>query len=247
MGLMTRMQLFDQDINSTSTTQGGASLGQVGETDDGRSYAYGLNGSSSVALSPGKLAQGAVTVANHVNRTGVTYVAGTQQVVFTIGNTAITAGQYTDGYFYVNAGTGAGQALLIDGTTSPAGNGTVTVNLADGLITATAVADSKFSLHPNPYSAGLISDHTNPTTVVPLGVPNVSIPASSYGWFQIGGPSSVLANGTPAVGGSVIPGATTDGSVDVDGASSVQPKIGYCLMTAVSAEYRMVQLTINPR
>lgn len=248
MGLIARAQLTDQDIRSTAAVQGGMTLGQVMETSDGRSFAFGLNGSgSSTALAPGKLSQGAFSVANHVNRTGATYVAGTNQVSFTLGATAATADQYKDGYFYVNAGTGAGQLLQVNGNTSASSSGTITVSLDDALIVATAVADSKFSLQPNAYSACVIAASGSATALIPVGVPIVSIPDTYYGWFQIGGPAAVLANGTPAVGGSVIPSATTSGAVDVDGAASVQPKVGYTLITAVSTEYRAVQLTINPR
>jgi hypothetical protein len=245
---LANYNLTDQDVRTVSGVKGGEKLGQVASTADGRTFAYGLNGSGSgTALSPGKLAQGALSAANHVNRTGVTYSAGATQMVFAVGATAVTANQYEDGYFYVNAGTGLGQSLLIANHSTAASSGTVTVNLKDALIAATSSTDSKFSLQPNAYSACIISAHASATAIFATGVPNVSIPDTDYGWFQVGGPCAVLANGTPAVGGALIPSATTDGAVDVDGTSSVQPKVGYCMITAVSTEYRMVNLTINPR
>lgn len=248
MPLGARIQLVDQDIRSTSTSKGGELLGQVASTPDGRLYAYGFNNTgSSTALAPGKLCSGAVVTANHVNRTGTTQSAGDQSVTFAVGATAVTADQYAGGYLVVNAGTGAGQALLIKGNTKAASSGSPTVFLADAIITATAVADSKFSLVPNLYSAALLFASASATALVAAGVPNVSIPDQSYGWLQIAGVASVLANGTPAVGSSVIPSATTDGAVDVDGASSVQPKVGVMTQTAVSTEYRPCFLTIQPR
>lgn len=244
MSLAANMQLTDQDVRSISSSQGGESLGQLARTADGRTFAYGLAGASN--LSPGKLHQGALSVANHTNRTGVTAAAGANTVTFAVGATAVTSNQYAQGYLVVNAGTGAGQALLISGNTSANSSGSPTVNLADAVITATSVSDSKFSLVPHPYSACILMDHTASTAIFPTGVPAVAITAAYYGWFQVGGVASVLANGTPAVGGSVIPSATTDGAVDVDAAASVQPKVGYMLITAVSTEYRQVYLTINP-
>lgn len=246
MSLGSPIQLLDQDIRSTSLNQGGEQFGQSATTSDGRTFAYGLNGSASVALSPGQLAQGAISVANHVNRNGITATAGTQQVAFTVGNTAVTTNQYQGGYLVVNAGTGAGQALLIAGNTAVTGSsgGTTTVNLQDEVITATSSSDSKFSLFPHIYSAGLIASHTTPLAVLPLGVPVVSLPASSYGWFQTGGEASVLANGTPGIGVAVIPSATTDGAVDVSTAASFQNTIGYMAIIAVSTQYYPVILTI---
>lgn len=252
MALAGRIQITDQDVRSTSANKGAEKFGQIAATADGRTWAYGANQSTSLTLAPGKLMSGALSVSNHTNRTGTTQKVGDNVVTYTIGNTAITSRQYEDGYLVVNAGTGAGQALLIYGHNTPAGNGSVTVNLKDSIITATSVTDSKYSLVPHPYSAIVISPSASATAIFPVGVPTISIPAAtstqpfSCGWFQVGGPASVLANGTPAVGGAVIPSATTDGAVDVDGASSVQPKVGYMLITAVSTEYRQVWLTINP-
>lgn len=248
MALSARIQITDQDVRTVATVKGAERFGQIASTPDGRTFAYGLNGTGSgTALAPGKLNQGALSVPNHVNRTGVTYAAGVQQFVFSVGATVLNANQYLDGYFYVNAGTGAGQALLINNhTTATSGGGSITVNTKDQLYTATAVSDSKFSLQPNPFSAAVIMAHGSSTAIFPVGVNLISIPDANYGWFQVGGPCSVLANGTPAVGGSVIPSASTDGAVDVDLAASVQPKVGYTLITAVSTEYRLVYLTINP-
>lgn len=247
MSLAAGIQISDQDVRTTSTSQGGELLGEIASTSDGRTYAYGLNGTGSgTAIAPGKLMQGALSTANYVNRTGVTYAAGTNSVTFTLGTTA-AANLFAQSYFYVNAGTGAGQSLLISGNSAAtSGNSnSTTLSLYDSIITATLASDSKFSIQPHPYSAVKLSDHTAPTAIFPTGVPQVSIPDASYGWLQIGGAASVLANGTPAVGSSVIPSATTDGAVDVDGTSSVQPKVGYTLITAVSTEYRAVYLTIN--
>lgn len=238
----------DQDVRTTSTSKGGELLGQVANTNDGRQFTYGLNGSGSgTALAPGKLTQGALSTANYVNRTGVTYAAGTNSVTFTLGTTAATD-LFAGSYFYVNAGTGAAQGMLliIGNTAATAGNSnSTTLLLKDSLIAATAVADSKFSIQPNEYSALSICPTATSTAILATGVPVVSIPDASYGWVQIGGAASVLANGTIAVGSSVIPGATTAGSVDVDGSTSVQPKVGYMMIASVSTEYRAVYLMVN--
>lgn len=248
MSLSATIQLTDQDVRSTAAAQGGEKLGQLGSTPDGRTFAYGYNGTGSgTAIAAGKVTQGALSTANHVNATGVTTVAGQNSVSYTLGATAAATDLYRDGYFYVNAGTGTGQLLAVEGNTNATSTNSyaVTVYLRDAIITATAAASSKFSLQPNPFGGVKITDHTASTAVFATGVAQVSVADTYYGWFQVGGPASVLANGTPAVGGSVIISATTDGAVDVDGAASVAPKVGYTLVTAVSTEYRAVYLTIN--
>lgn len=246
MSLQAQMTITDQDVRTTSTTQGGAFLGQQMQTPDGRTYRYGLNGTGSgTAIAPGKLMQGALSVANHQNRTGVTAVAGASTVTFAVGATAVTANQYYQGYLVVNAGTGAGQALLISGNTSANSSGSPTVNLYDEIITATAASDSKFSLMPHPYSAVILSVHGSATAIYATGVPAISVPDASYAWLQTAGPCSVLANGTIAVAAGLIPSATTDGAVDAEGTSSVQPRVGYMLIASVTTEYRSAFLTIN--
>lgn len=247
MALAAQQQLSDQDVRNVSSTRGGSAFGEVMSTSDGRSFAYGFNNTGSgTALAPGKLMSGAVVVANHVNRTGTTQTAGDQNVTFAVGATAVTQNQYQGGYLVVNAGTGAGQALLIAGNNAANSSGSPTINLSDAIITATLVSDSKFSLIPNLYSAALLMASGSSTALVVIGVPSISVPDQNYAWFQIGGVCSVLANGTPAIGSSVIPSATTAGAVDVDGTSSVQPKVGVMTQTAVSTEYRPCFLTILP-
>lgn len=244
MGLAENITLLDQDIRTTSLTQGGEFLGQSATTADGRSFVYGQNASTSTALSPGKLSQGAVSVANHVNQTGAVYTAGTQQVTYNIGATLATQNQYQQGYLVVNDGTAAGQSMLIAGNTAAASSGSITVNLQDALYTATD-ATSKFSLFPHIYSACIISSTTS-TAVLPTGYPLISIPASSYGWLQTGGTCSILANGTPGIGVALVPSATTAGAVDVNTAALFQAPIGYMLIIAVSTKYYPAMLTINP-
>lgn len=245
MPFANQIQLTDQDIRSTSTVRGGEVFGQTATTPDGRTYAYGFNNTgSATALSPGKLCSGAVVVTNHVNQTGIVAAAGTQTLTYTIGATLATQNQYQGGYLVVNAGTGAGQALLISGNNAAASAGSITVNLADAVITATD-ATSKFSLIPHLYSANLVFASGSSTVLVSTGVPNVSVPDQAYGWLQVGGTCSVLANGTPGIGVNVVPSATTAGAVDVNTAALFQQTVGVMQQTAVTAEYRPCLLTIS--
>lgn len=245
MPLANQIQVTDQDLRSTSAARGGEVYGQTATTPDGRTYAYGFNNTgSSTALAPGKLCSGAVVVANHQNNTGVVAPAGTQSLTFTIGATLATQNQYQGGYLVVNAGTGAGQALLISGNNAASSSGSITVNLADTVITATD-ATSKFSLIPHLYSAALLFASGSSTVLVTTGVPGVSIPDQNYGWLQTGGTASVLANGTPGIGVNVVPSATTSGAVDVNTGSLFQQTVGVMQQTAVSTEYRTCLLTIS--
>lgn len=242
---LSNYNLSSQDVRSTSTKRGGERFGQIEMTTDGRTYAYGFNNTGSgTALAPGKLMQGAVGTANHINQTGVAYAIGVNSLTYTIGATAVTANQYQDGYFFVNDGTTT-QTLLINNHNTPASAGKITVNLKDALAVATTTS-SKFSLQPNMWSAALLMAHGSSTSVLPAGVPNVSVPDQAFAWFQVGGPCATLINGTPGLGVQVIPSATTDGAVDVYTNSSTQESVGFMMETGVSTKYNTVSLTISP-
>lgn len=246
MALSAPIQILDQDTRTVAATKGAADFGQPAVTSDGRTFAYGLNGTGSgTALAPGKLNQGALSVANHVNQTGVTVTAGTQQVTYTIGATTLTTNQYVNGYLSVNAGTGVGQTMSIASHgTSTSGSTAVTFNLHDAFYTTTAVSDSKFSLQPNEYSKIILEANGSSTAILPVGYALISVPDANYAWFQTGGPCAVLVNGTPGVGVNVVPSATTPGAVDVNTGSLFQQTVGVMMITGVSTQYQMCQLTI---
>jgi hypothetical protein len=245
MPLAAEGQLTDQDVRSTASVQGGAALGELRKTADGRRFRYGVNGTGSgTALAAGKLNQVATASANHVNRTGVTTVVGQQSVTFAVGNTLVSSNQYAQGYLVVNAGTGAGQALLISGNNAVAANGSPVVNLADAIMTATSVSDSKFSLHPHPYGAVIVNASTLGAGAA--GVNIVSVADTYFAWFQVGGVCSVLSDaGAAAIGAPITYSDDTAGAVGPAETDAVGATLGYALILGVSAEYRPVYLTIS--
>lgn len=245
MALAGRQVISDQDVRTASTTQGGEYLGQSAETADGRRFRYGKNGTGSgTALVAGQLQQGAVVVTNHVNQTGITQVAGDATTTYAVGATAVTADQYRGGYLVVNAGTGAGQALLIRGNTKAASSGSPTIYLKDTFIAATLTSDSKFSLHPNLYSACV--QHSATLAAGVTGVAPTALADASFGWFQTAGVCSVLSDaGAAAVGAPVTYSDDTAGAVGPYETDAVGPVLGYTMILGVSAEYRPVYLTIN--
>lgn len=246
MSFAAQIQITDQDAYTTVSVKGAEALGQLAQTPDGRRFRYGRNGTGSgTALAAGKLNQVATAVSNDTNRTGVTYLAGTNSVTFTLGGTT-SANSYAGGYFLVNAGTGAGQNLLVSGNTAAtAGNSnSTTVSLQEPLNVATAVSDSKFSLVPHPYSACIIQAAT--LGAGSAGVNNVSVADTYYAWFQVGGPASVLGDaGTPAVGAPITYSDDTAGAVGPYETDAVGVVLGYALIAGASAEYRQVYLTIS--
>lgn len=246
MGLSTRPTVIEQELNVVSPTQQGA-LGAEANTLDGRVYRYGLVGAATLAL--GKLTTAPLGVANHQNLVvpaASNIAVGSQQVTVTLGGTAATANQYAGGYLQVYDGTGAGQNLLIRNHPAQASTtGNLTLNLVDPLSTAIVAGTSKVSLAVHPMTNLIISDASGTaTTDVFGGVPDVSVTAANYGWFQVRGVTNVLIDGTPAVGSGVIQG-TVAGSVAVEAATTVTSRIGVVYSVAgVTTKYGFVNLAI---
>lgn len=244
MPFTSPLQIELQDVRAISSSKQ-HKLGQLAYTGDGRVFAYGQAGAT--ALAPGKLAQIPAVVANHqaLVNTAAVAVGGTQ-LILTLGGTAATADQYADGFAIIRdtSTTGAGQALPIVGNsaqTSTTGN--VTVNLGEGVGVALTTA-SVVNLELSPYGGMLISDHTVTTERV-MGVPQVSVTAAYYAWFQVRGVSSVLGNGSITKGSGIIPSATTDGAVDIEGTGTITQRLGTALQTGTTAKYNTVFLTIS--
>lgn len=242
MSLAAALQLTSQDINTTSNNSNGERLGQPMATADGRTFVFAKSGATNLVA--GKLTQSLASIANHVNRTGVTAAIGTQTFTFTLGATLATVGQYGGGYLIINAGTGAGQALRIYGNTSAVSSGSITVNTSDALAVATSVTDSKFSLLPSFYGATVLEDHTAAPAVPITGVPPLAVGAGLFYWSQVGGYASVLSDGIIAKNIGGIPSASVDGAVVTEATTTIAKRIGYAPEATVDTNYSPFVLTL---
>jgi hypothetical protein len=242
MGLGTRKTVIEQDWNQISTVQN-ERLGQTAFMEDGREFRYGLAGAADLAA--GKLAQNPALTANHQNIAVATAAAvGDSKIQVTLGATATTADQYRDGYLIGYDASGTGQTLRIKGNPVIALSGTGYLRLSDPVITAITTS-GKVSLAKHPYGGAIIWA-SGATTGVAVGVPNVTITAANYGWFQVQGIAAVLTNGTPAAGSGVIGSATTDGAVDIEAAASVTHRLGQVYgVSGVSTKYNFIDLNIR--
>lgn len=244
--LAARMQIFDQDARTVSSTQGAAALGQEGQTDDGRRFRYGFNGA--VALAPGKMNDGANVVANHVNLVTVAAAAvGATQVTVTLAGTAATLNQYAGGFLWCNVtSTGLGIGYLIKSNPAQA---TTTGNLVVTLQEPVQVAittTTKTSLIPALYSGIVLTPSAATAGASPIGVfTGSSLPINNYGWFQVGGPAPLLSDATVYTLGEEVSqaasGVAGSGSLKV----ATLPTYGTALQLGVSGQYQMVNLNLN--
>lgn len=243
--LAARMQIYDQDARTVQSTQGAAALGQDASTNDGRTFRYGQAGA--VALAPGKMNDGALVVANHVNLvTAAAAAVGDFQVTVTLGGTAATLNQYAGGFLWCNVtSTGLGIGYLIASNPAQATTtGNLVVTLAEPIQTAITTT-TKTSLFPALYSAGTLTPSASTAGGPPIGVfTGSSLPIANYGWFQTKGPAPLLSDATVYTLGEEVSqpasGVAGSGSLKV----ATLPTYGSAMQLGVSGQYQLVDLNL---
>lgn len=239
------IQITPTDARKVSTTKNGMLLGSLAATRDGKLYRWSQAGASNLAA--GKLNNGVARIANHTNLalTSVSNIAVNSQVIsVTLGGTAVTADQYVDATAVINDGTGVGQSLLISGNQVQATtSGAADIYLAEGVITALAIADTKVTLQPNPQAASIVT--ASSVAVLANGVANTAVPAGSYYWSQVYGEAPVLSDGVIAKGAAAIVSDAVNGAAETAAAASVSQTVGVAPDATVDTKYQALFLTIQ--
>jgi|LSQX01.2.fsa_nt_gb hypothetical protein len=241
-----KLNAFLQGIMEVSAVQREA-LGTKRILPDGRVYRYAR--ATATAIAPGIHLQPAIATANHINRSAAATPVGSVVVTFDVGATSVAEDMYKDGFLQVNAGTAGTlgtQYRIKTHTIVAAAGGSITVELADPLITALVASTDKLSLIPNPFngaSAGAADAGS-------AGIAPVAVPASYYFWSQTGGVAAALLPNASTPGTPMVPGATGalvafDAAVVTTHATIVVPTVGYSLGTGVTANFKPIFLTLD--
>lgn len=228
-----------QKIHSESSTAL-HNLGALIHTNDGRAYRYCKAGGT--ALVAGKLQQSsAEDTTNFQGLTCAVSSAGATTIT-TTSTPTLTVNQLADGLLTVTAATtGAGFTYKID-SHAVASAAVVTFNLGDPVVVATT-GTVTVDCALNPYKAVVV----NPTTLTsnPIGAAVYNITASYFGWLQVGGAASLLADGANGVGAAVVASNGTAGAVEDAASSGAQgPTIGSCITGIADTEYGLVRLLL---
>ena len=207
--------------------------------------------SSAGAVSAGKLVQQPALVANHsqMTATATTAVGATAISVETQGDTDLTADEYNEGYLSVNdsgAGTGEGQFLKVKDHPAHdhSDDASVIITTYEPLVTA-LTTDSELTLIYNPYSNCIVAPTTETGAVV--GVTNIDMTASYFGWFQVRGPRCVLIDGSTLIlGHRCLRSDDVAGAVMADNSDDLLPQVGQVMGgSGVTTEYGNIWLNIN--
>lgn len=229
--------LAAQDVFSESSTQQ-HDLGAYIETRDGRGFRYCKVGAT--ALVPGKLYQAAAEDTSNMQDLTATAASAGATSMTTTSTVTLTANQLAGGLLtVVSATTGAGFTYRIK-SHAAASAAVVTFNLEDPVITATT-GTVKIDVKPNPYNAVIV----NPTTAssAPVGAAVYPVTAAYFGWLQVKGPCSLLADGANGVGASLVASNGVAGAVE-DATSSAQAVVGIAITGCADTDYGLVNLNL---
>lgn len=241
------------------STRKSAILGQQAFTPDGRTFRYALN-STAATLAAGVVVQSAVQTQSSIyadalqaalaNGVGATIATGITTIALTtVGNSAVDANFFQDGYLYVKVGPGAGAYAIKQHTSASSATGmNIELYAGDKIDRVAHTTATRYALQKNLYSDVVVAPVA--ATGTPLGIAQTSVPASNFFWLQTGGPAPTQTSGgvvipsdryvlSTATAGSII-GATT---ADPD---QLRATIGYGIhINATSALIDMIYLTLD--
>lgn len=254
-----------QGLYVNSTVQNGP-LGAKREMADGRIFRYtyfvsavGAGKLSAVDASVGIQTSFDAAFTNSAG-TATDYSSGAEAIY--VKTSDITSDDAADvfagGYLHITDEGGEGYTYRLRGNSvgSDTATNVMRLDLYDPTQTAIDSEDS-CSITGNLYNNNAI--YNNGTDDVITGVPLVDCAATSYGWLQTWGPTTVLADETA---GTIAAGTIAQGSDGVNGAAqpfgggatnseddhsyATEPVIGYFMTAAVDTEYVATYLQIAP-
>lgn len=248
--IINPMDLYAQIANTSTTapySQFALPLGAIAVTGDGREFRCVQAGATALVI--GTLQATAAPSSNLLGVTAVAAAVGATTTTLTISTgTAITAGQFTGGYFQVISTAGAnggGQSLKIASNTAVTSGGTsITFTLEDAVqiaITTSATVD----IVPPQYTGLVQNPSSQVANVVGLAVNNLA--ANYYGWVQVKGVANALIYSTPAINVALAPSNNLAGAMDVvtGTTSAANFQVAVNLKTGISASYGPVSLLIS--
>lgn len=234
--LRNDVNIVGQAIFSSSSSQLHA-LGERAVLGDGREFRYCKVGAT--ALVPGKLYQSAAEVTADQNLTAVAAAIGDTSISAS-STVTVTANQYAGGWVLVTVTPGQGYMYKIKSHAAFTA-AAPTFQLEDSVQVALTTS-SRLDLVANPFSAVIV----NPTTLTaaPIGAAVYPVAASEFGWLQVKGPCSLLADGANAVGANLVASNGVAGAVEDAASPGAQPLVGTAMTGCADTEYGAVNLCL---
>ena len=181
-------------------------------------FRYALAGGT---ITTGMIQASPIMVADHQNQVAAVTAANLNKVTITVGGTALTLNQYAEGEMIVQGvavGDGWGQCYRIKSHPAADAAATCELTLYDRIVTALIVT-SDISLVPNMYNGTTIFTAASQADVA-VGAAVRAVTDEYYYWMQTRGWAAILADENYAAYTPLVPGSSTDGSLeafDADG------------------------------
>ena len=220
--------IFSGDFLTLSEADPSMDLGAEMHSSDGRSFRYALAGGTSLVV--GTLQQAQAEATDSQNLACAAAAIGATSVTTTTTLT-VTANEFAGGWLIVSVTPGVGYQYRI--RSHPAATAATLVLTLEDPIQVALTTTSRVDLVHNPYSSIII----NPTTATsaPVGVAVNNVTNAQYGFIQIKGVATILADGASTVGTNVSASNATAGAVEP--AVTAQAAIGVAITGVASTEY----------
>lgn len=218
---------------------------------DGRYFRYALVGASNLVA--GTLNQAPAEKANHyeINPTSaVTSFTTVNSFNLTIGNTAVVANEYNEGFLTFSSGNNVGLTYQISYTPAALASATTFApTLYDFLQNSVATSDT-VDLSHNQWNNIIQSPGSSDQTIRNAGVCMIAATAAYGAWVVSHGLAACVADGTVAVGTQVVASNSTAGAVTgmstTFSTAVAQIPVGYCgLQSAIATNSKPIVLMID--
>ena len=250
-GLSGAPTIGQQDLYTSSTTQGAPELGQLVFGDHGKAYRYVKAGE---ALVVGTIVQGpAVDTQFDALATATAGVAGDMALYLTNGTTAVVLNELVGAVATITvnsaSGTNLGEEYTVTGNIAAANGAALTLYIDRPLRTATTTSTTKTAVRRSQYN-GVIKAPVTTLTAQAVGVAIYPIASGEYGWIQTHGVASVKMDGTTIIVGSQVaspsPYTAGFGTLAAAASGAGQPSIvGNALMATASGQSMPIFLKID--
>lgn len=182
---------------------------------DGRVFRYDVVGSAA-ALVAGTMNTPAAEKSNHYEQNPTTAIPSfttVNQVTLTIGATAVTAGEYQEGWLNFSSGGNVGLSYQVSYHPSALSSATTFVVTLYDFLQAAVLTSDTYDLVHSQFNNILQSTGSSDQTIRGAGVCMIAAGASYGCWTATKGLAACIADGTIAVGTELVLSNSTAGAV----------------------------------
>lgn len=221
-------------------TVASTTVGQLAAAQDGRLYRYVQAGGSNLVV--GNVIQSAARDTQFTDLAVASASAiGDTTLNLTNGTTTTTATMFNGGLAVLSVTPGLGQVFTIAGTTVATSGAALTVTTQEPVITATTTS-TKVTLQKNPCDDVIQSPTTR--TGKTVGVAQIAIATTAYGWIQSHGHGGALSDVTvAALGEDLSPSTTTAGATTKQ--VTLLENIGTATLLQITAKVEPIWIKID--